>query len=325
MISLTEISTLRLYMQIIYPDNSIVRLLSDNPEAWNTIYDQIIRKFGRGFRTVQSYYLFFEYIGFTKETLEIPSIFMKPNFDDIARLAAMDLASNICANEITILDKNLKKVEDDITAHIRRKLPSLKPLLKTLIEERMKRTTPFEKVQRFVDSLFGNIFSLIEQDFDTFAENATTCLSWDVFCGINPLGLSLKIIRERQLGYWLRNWKQGIKLPLGKIIDDQSSYYAMDFTSHFKECEDMVDSEMHTLLILGYEIDEHIHPIHCITHPPKDKSAISKRNELTLASIDNIEKSLSEEIRKFPGKIHSIDRVTHQITETHEPMFLITL
>ena len=56
---------------------------------------------------------------------------------------------------------------------------------------------------------------------------------------------------------------------------DLAAYYHMNFTSHFKEHEDMVDWINHTYLILGYEIDNQIHPIHCFKYPPKDQLAIS--------------------------------------------------
>lgn len=312
-------------MQIIYPDTPVVRSLSDHPETWNALHDQFIQKFGRRFRSVQSYYLFFEYLGFTKKQLEIPTSLLKPQFDDLAILAAINPKKGVSEEEVGILDKQLCKIELDIASFINEKLLSMKTIFESLAEERMKRTSAFKAAQELVDSLFGSMFVLIDQDYTTFAKYATTYLAWDVFCGIHPLELSIEAIRQRQLGYWMQRWEGGIKLPFGKIIDDQSNYYKMEFASRFKEFEDMVDSEMHTYLILGYEIDNQLHPIQCLTYPPKDMQAIPKRNELALGTVVNIQKTLKKDMLSFPGKIYCIDNSTHKFTEINEPMFLISL
>jgi hypothetical protein len=57
----------------LYFDNPVVRFLIESPETWKDLYDPFIKTFGRRFRPIQSYYLFFEYIGFTKKKLNIPS------------------------------------------------------------------------------------------------------------------------------------------------------------------------------------------------------------------------------------------------------------
>ncbi|MCH9625628.1 MAG: hypothetical protein S4CHLAM123_08040 [Chlamydiales bacterium] len=311
-------------MQIIYPDTPVVRSLSDHPETWNALYDQFIETFGRRVRSVQSYYLFFEYLGFTKKQLEIPSSLIQPQFDDLTILMAIDPKKGVSEEEIGILDKHLKKIESDIVSYVKKKLLSMKTIFDSLIEERMRRTSTFKAAQELIDSLFGSMLSLIDQDYATFMQHATTYLAWDIFCGIHPLDLSLEAIRQRQLGYWMQTWEQGIKLPFGKIIDDQSSYYKMEFASRFKEFEDMVDSEMHTYLILGYEIDNQVHPIQCLTYPPKDLQALSKRNELALGTVMNIQKTLKKDMLSFPGKIYSIDKSTHKFLEINEPMFLLS-
>lgn len=311
-------------MRIIYPDNPIIRALSDRPEVWNQLYDPFVNTFGRTFKPVQSYYLFFEYIGFTKKLLEIPLVFAKPYFDNTAKLAAIDLGKGVSEEELFMLDKNLSEIDAGISIYIKQKLYALKPTFDLLIKERKKRISFFKAAQELVDALFGDIFFLIDNEFEEFVHYATTYLAWDSFCTIHPLGLSLKAIRERQLAFWLKSWERGIKLPLGKIVDDQSNYYKMNFESHFKEFEDMVDAEMHTYLILGYEIDNQLHPVDCLIYPPKDHNAVSKRNELMLGSVTNIQKTLSKEIAKFPGKIYSLDEKTHSFLEINEPMFSLS-
>lgn len=271
-------------MKIIYPDTPLIRSLSDRPDTWDELYDPLTKIFGSNFHPIQSYYLFFEYIGFTKKQLEIPIDFIRPSFD------------------VSIIDKSLRGIEVDISDYIRGKLYSLQPILEELIDERKKRISHFKVAQELVDSLFGNIFFLLYSHFEEFVTLSTLYLSWDAFCSIHPLGIPLKAVRERQLGFWFERWEEGVKLPFGKIIDDQS-----DSESHYKEREDMVDSEMDTYLALGCEIDHRIHPVHCLIYPPKDLHIISKRNELALESINTIQKTLGKEIPKFPGKIYSFD------------------
>ncbi|MBS0622600.1 MAG: hypothetical protein JSR80_06545 [Verrucomicrobia bacterium] len=289
-------------MKFIYPDNPLIRALTDRPETWEGFYDALITLFGRNFKCVESYYLFFEYIGFTKEKLEIPHLLSQPHFEGVAS------------------EKMLEKHLLSINEYIHKKLYSLKGDLHSLIHERMKHTSPFRASQELVHSLFGTIFLLMEKNFEEFITYSTTHLAWDVFCAIHPLRLPLKLIREKQLGLWLNRWEQGTKLPFGKLIDDQSPNYKMDFTSPFKEREDMVDAEMHTYLILGYEIEEQIHSVHCLTYPPQDPHALSKRTELALSTIVHLQNTLGKEIQKISGKIYSLDKKTHTLIETHEPM-----
>ena len=150
-------------------------------------------------------------------------------------------------------------------------------------------------------------------------------MSWDIFCGINPIRLSPKLIRQRQLGIWHQFWENGLELPVGKIVDDQAGYYDMEFHSHFKEFEDMVDSEMHTHLIMGKKADGELRPIHVIAYPPHDQQSFEKRNALILGSITNIETSLQKTIAKCPGKLYQLDPNTHAFQEIFEPIFTIVL
>ncbi len=165
----------------------------------------------------------------------------------------------------------------------------------------------------------------MKTDFAGFVKYATRYLSWDTFCGINPIGLSLKLIRQRQLGFWLQFWEEGIELPIGKIVDDQVGYYDLEFCSHFKEFEDMVDTEMHTHLIMGSKVDGELRPISAVAYPPHDQQAFEKRNALILGSITNIETSLQKTIAKRPGKLYQLDSKTHVFQEVFEPIFKIEL
>ena len=291
-------------MKIIYPDTPLIRSLSDRPDTWNDLYIPFLEKFSLPFKPIQSYYLFFEYIGFTKKQLEIPIDFVRPSFHGKEN-----------KEEISILDKNLRMIELGLSDYIAEKLYSLHPILEELKTERKKRMSSFDAAQELVDSLFGNIFFLMETNFDKFVQRATTYLAWDAFCSIHPLDIPLRAIRERQLICWFQRWEEGEKLPFGKIIDDQRDYNKIDLESHYKEREDMVDSEMHTYLALGYQIDNHIHPVHCLIYPPKDPHIITNRNELALESINNIQNTLRKVIPKFPGKMYSLDEKTHSIIE----------
>ena len=123
-------------MRIIYPDNPVIRSLSDRPEVWNPLYDQFVKTFGRTFKPIQFYYLYFEYTGFTKKLLEMPSVFTKPYFDNTVKLAAIDLKKGVSEEELFMLDKNLSEIDAGISIYIKQKLYSLKPTFDLLIKER---------------------------------------------------------------------------------------------------------------------------------------------------------------------------------------------
>jgi hypothetical protein len=59
-------------MQNIYFDNNMIRHLSKNPEYFDTIYDIFVFDYGKSFKSVQSYYLFFEYYGLSNLKLNAP-------------------------------------------------------------------------------------------------------------------------------------------------------------------------------------------------------------------------------------------------------------
>ncbi len=309
-------------MKYVYLDSPLVRSLADLPETWNKLYDAFIKEFGRRFKPISSYYLFFEYIGFTKKHLAIPIIFTEPHFFPSKEFKKIK-PIKVNQEEIQVLDRNLREIAAGISIYLKQKIYTLRNVFEQLIQEREKRISSFRGTKDLIDCLFGDIFLLVQNDFEKFVEYATTYLSWDVFCGIRPKEPPLDIIRERQLGFWLNHWEQGRDLPFGKIIDDQSKYYCMDFASPFKEFEDMVDSELHTYLILGYRMNGETHPIQGLGYPPKDPDALSKRNELALGTVNNIQRALGRELNKFPGKLYSLDPITHVIKETNEPIFII--
>ena len=100
----------------------------------------------------------------------------------------------------------------------------------------------------------------------------------------------------------------------------------MEFHSHFKEFEDMADTEMHTYLIMGKKIDGELLPhSHIQLYPPHDQQAFEKRNALILGSITNIETSLQKTIAKHPGKLYQLDPKTQVFQEIFEPIFKIEL
>ncbi len=314
-------------MELIYFDNPVVRSLMEIPQTWNDLHDPFIKTFGRRFRPIQSCYLFFEYIGFTKKKLKIPTELKKPTFDHHVELAKVDpdIPATISTEAIALIDADLGSIANAIDNHIAAQMHALQTTFEDLVTSREKRASSFKGAQELQKVLFGDIIDYMKTDFAGFVKYATRYLSWDTFCGINPIGLSLKLIRQRQLGFWLQFWEEGIELPIGKIVDDQVGYYDLEFRSHFKEFEDMVDTEMHTHLIMGSKVNGELHPICAVAYPPHDQQAFEKRNTLILGSITNIETSLQKTVAKRPGKLYQLDPKTHVFQKIFEPIFKIEL
>ena len=99
-------------MELIYFDNPVVRSLMEIPQTWNDLHDPFIKTFGRRFRPIQSCYLFFEYIGFTKKKLKIPTELKKPTFDHHVELAKVDpdIPATISTEAIALIDANLGSI-----------------------------------------------------------------------------------------------------------------------------------------------------------------------------------------------------------------------
>lgn len=179
-------------MKFLYFDTPLIRSLSDRPEVWDQLYDPFIRIFGHEFKPIESFYLFFEYIGFTKKRLEVPQIFKKPHLSESEKLAKIDPHLRIVKEEdIDILDKSLNDLLREMTVYSEEKLFFLQKTIIELIEERKRRISSSPFPQMLVNSLFGNIFFLAETDFFEFVKYASRYLSWDIFCSIQPSGLSL--------------------------------------------------------------------------------------------------------------------------------------
>ena len=306
-------------MRLLYLDNPVVRDLTDRPDTWNLLYDDFIENFGRSFQVIQSYYLFFEYIGFTKKELSLPPELIKIIFLEIR-------SKKITDEMITLIDKELEECVDQIHDYIRNKLYSLREFIEDLIQKRLNRISSFNGAIELEEKLFGNIRALFDQDCDGFVKDASRYLAWDEFCNISPEGFPKDILRQRQIGYWYQLWEEGIILPIGKIIDDVSSYYNMSFKSYFKGSEDMVDAEMLTFLIFGNPTEKgSIERCNCLTY---DKgSQVSDRIELALGNIVNIEQSLGVNVQRNSGKVYCLSKDDKEIKieEFYEPLIPINL
>lgn len=298
----------------------------ETPESWNFLHDQFVKTFGRTFRPIKSCYLFLEYIGFTKKLLKIPAELTQPIFEHREKLAKVNPAilATVCDESIDLIDKNLSKLITAIDAHIEAQVQTLQATFEDLVSRR-ERQISFLGAQELHKVLFGDIIDYMRTDFTGFTKYITRYLSWDVFCGINPVGISLQLVRDRQLGYWYQYWEEGIELPAGKIFDDQAGSLDMEFQSHFKDFKDMVDAEMHTYLIVGNRMDDELRPIYAFAYLPHDQQAFAKRNELILGSIARIEGSLQKTLAKRPGKLYQLDPQTHVFQAIFEPIFKIHL
>ena len=155
--------------------------------------------------------------------MKIPTELKKPTFDHQVELAKVDrdTTATINCEQIALLDADLYNIFSAIDSHITAQMHTLQTTLEDLVIEREKRASSFKGAQELHENLFGEIIDYMKTDFVGFVEYATRYLSWDTFCGINPIGLSFKLIRERQLHLWLKFWEEGNELPIGKIVDDQ--------------------------------------------------------------------------------------------------------
>lgn len=199
-----------------------------------------------------------------KKKLQIPTELKKTTFDFQLALAKVDLdiPSTISPRSIALVDAYIENIADMINKHITERVYALQTILEDLVTNREKRASSFNGSQDLHKVLFGDIIEFMRKDYEGFVKYTTRYLSWD---------------------------------PIGKIVDDQSAYYEMEFRSPFKEFEDMVDVEMHTYLVMGSKVSGELRSVSAIAYPPHDKLAFEKRNELILGSIINIEKSLKND------------------------------
>jgi hypothetical protein len=132
-------------MESLYLDNPVVRSLMEVPETWNDLHDPFVKVFGRRFRPIQSCYLFFEYIGFTKKKLNIPRELKKPTFDHQAKLAKvnLDISATVDIEAIALVDEDLGKIAKAIDAHIGEQIHALQAIFEYLVASREKRASSF--------------------------------------------------------------------------------------------------------------------------------------------------------------------------------------
>lgn len=273
-------------MKRLYLDNPVVRDLTERPEILKGCYEHFVQTFGRTFKVVKSYYLFFEFFGFTKDHLQILPEMLKWDFSEIKGKPSKD------ENRV-LIDQKCKEGIDRLRLHINDKLISLQGFFQESIQRRLGEISSFQGAQELENKLFGDIRTLFATNFIGFINEATRYLVWDVFCGISPIGLSTELFRQRQLGHWYGAWEQGIVLPVGKIIDDHSKYYNMVFSNNFKNFEDMVDAEMLTYLTFGFPTDDGgLERCDGLTY---DRTgSVAERVQLALGTISNIEGSLKK-------------------------------
>jgi hypothetical protein len=112
---------------------------------------------------------------------------------------------------------------------------------------------------------------------------------------------------------------------LYKFITHKVYYYKLDDKPKnylMKNCEDMVDSEIYTALILGHRNKNEISPINIVTGEKPD--VVLARMRIVSANIVNMEDVLNKHLLKFPGKVYCVDENLNLI-ELLEPQIPIKL
>lgn len=304
----------------VYLDNRVVRELIEKPEIRIELFDDFCRHIGRRYQPIPSYYLFFEYIGFHKTKLEIPKDLQAPTLPFLQKLKK----ENLSKDELATIDQELIKAHSSIKEHVNAKFYTLITHFKHLIKVREVRLKiikrKFKKEQdgmELHEILFAGIINLFRKSLPEFVERASEYLAWDIFCTLNPPGVSTPRLRQRQLAHWFKMHQDGITLPFGKLIDDHAGYYNMKFDSNYKSYEDMVDSEALTYLVTGLkDADHQILAIKYVTFDASNE--IGERIQLGLGTLQNIEQTLSVCIPKQTGKAYLLDTITHKIVNIHE-------
>lgn len=303
-------------MQKIYFDSSVTRRMLEDPRCWNIIYDQLIPVTGLRFQTVQSLYLFLEYIGFHKDRITIATTHIKIEIVN----AGSSKDKEVLARKIDdILEINLPAIHNQV----KQQLLTMKSHFNELIAERFARTKQWSGSNQLITALFGDFLDAVNEYYDLFVEAITQALVWDLFCCMESKDFPTNLLRERQIGYWHQLHNTGPCWPLGKLVDDLHKYLKMNFSSFLKNKEDMVDSEMLTLAILGQFTDDRRIPILCLTFDSSD--TISERLKLALVSLKIIEKTLVCNINARTGKIYCLNPSNCQILNIHEPLKTIYL
>ncbi len=303
----------------VYFDNKVIRELIENSEIRKGFFTDIALLLGPNYQPLKSYYLFFEYIGFHKNKLEIPKVLHEPNLP-----ALQDLSKkNLLDSALIKIDNDLKESHDKIKEYIVNKLYALESHIKHRIKVRevfVKKAKELYFTQLHIN-LFGDLIDLFRKDLREFVETAAEYLAWDLFCTLIPKSVSIPRLRQRQLAYWFNMHQNGITLPFGKLIDDHAKYYDIKFNSksNYKSYEDMVDAEALTYLVTGLKAtDQTIVAINYITFD--DSTQIGERIQLGLGTLQNIEKTLNVCTSKQGGKAYMIDKATGKIVNIQKSM-----
>lgn len=292
--------------RLIYLDNLVVRrlVLADHyysEDQRKRLIDFYKKTFGISCYFVECPYLFLEFIGCTKDKLEI-NYASKIEIDEKLSLKFVQDA------QVDTIDKILVKELKHIHNFVKRHIIKNKAVIKERLKSTMDRCHQDSFSQKIVNKAFGKYIWLYKKQFDTFLEILARALTWDVFVIIESN--NLKALRERQLGYWYQNYNS--EYPFGKIVDDLSRYYDHKFPQKnffLKAREDMVDSKIMTLPITGYLQDNIIRRVDIVTF---DTNVTSERSKLGLVSLKNIELSLGITIPKKFGHIYCLSEAYNE-------------
>jgi len=300
-------------MSYAYLDNNVVRNMIKDPIAHNKLYDWFIKKIGPSGQIISSYYLFFEYIGFTQKKLNLPIV--TPS--SLQKLKNCIIKCNIAGmdNELEIFFKiifnDIKERLKDPEIDFKKMLTDADPLhlYNTKNHRHFQNVENCTISKEIENKCFGEIINKLYNNFPNFIEEAAEYIAWDIFCSITPKSLpgkKLELLRLRQFGFFLQyHENHNLMLPFGKIIDQD-----WDTEFKFKSNRDMVDAELISYAIIGYNA----RPISLLTYDKQDQ--IKSRVEMTQLYIIECENTLNRIIPKFPGTIYCLDRETHTpITE----------
>lgn len=283
--------------KMIYLDNLLLRRLVLFDEQYQQVQRERLMnfyksKFGISCNLIRCPYLFLEFIGCTKKHLSL-------KLHSPLQLHPEISLKSITRSQIKEIDKSLKKTIKMIRHDVRKKLIANKYFLNERLNATLKRAYKDEFPQKIINKLFSQYIDSFHNDFTFFLNIFCTALTWDVFVTLEAN--DLKILRERQLGFWLQNYNP--EYPFGKIIDDLSMYYDHSFPQKnffLQASRDMVDSKIMTLPVTGYPDDGIIRRVDVVTF---DTNVTAQRAKLALGTIKNIEESLGIFIPKKFGKI----------------------
>lgn len=291
---------------MIYPDNLLLRrlvLIDDHYEdnKRQKLIEFYKKTFGISCHFIECPYLFLEFIGCTKKMLGI-------NYDSTLELDEKLSLKSLQDTQIDEIDKILVKELKRIHHFVKKHIVKNKIAIKERLKSTMLRSRQDSFSEKIISTAFSKYIWLFKKQFATFLDVFTRAITWDVFVTLESP--NLKILRERQLGYWYQNYNP--EYPFGKIVDDLSSYYDHKFSKKnfmLKAREDMVDSKMMTLPITGYMEGNTVRCVDIITF---DTSVTGERAKLGLASLKNIELSLGITIPKKFGQIYCLSEANNE-------------